>query len=353
MTVHHSKVSAIADVGDPTLVEPSDWNAPHVIDNGSIAVVKLDPSALPNGSPLVNISGAVGSTNGKWGVDAVDFQYLQLVSDLGNDAPAAGNILLLGGTLAGKDLPYYADSLGDTPLQTLFGKRSISTWIPSAGTATLTASGFSSATATGTITLRSFASTSLLTSCRRVAFVSAAGAGSVGGVRANQLQFWRGNAGALGGFFIVYRFGVSDAVIVTTGRMFVGLNTGGVPTDVDPDTLVNNIGVGCNSTDTNLQLYASGAAAQARVSLGAGFPVNGITNGDAYELILYCAPNSSSISYQVTRLSNGTVASGTVSAGANLMANTVGLAPQMWRSNGGTAAATGIDVLQAYAESTM
>lgn len=30
MAVTHAKVSAVADGGDPTLVQPSDWNADHV-----------------------------------------------------------------------------------------------------------------------------------------------------------------------------------------------------------------------------------------------------------------------------------------------------------------------------------
>ena len=33
MAVTHAKVSAVADGGDTDLVQPSDWNADHVIDS--------------------------------------------------------------------------------------------------------------------------------------------------------------------------------------------------------------------------------------------------------------------------------------------------------------------------------
>lgn len=36
MAVKHAKVSAVADGADPALVRPSDWNANHVIDSGTI-----------------------------------------------------------------------------------------------------------------------------------------------------------------------------------------------------------------------------------------------------------------------------------------------------------------------------
>jgi len=107
--------------------------------------------------------------------------------------------------------------------------------------------------------------------------------------------------------------------------------------------------VGCDSGDTVLQLYAAGAAAQARVSLGANFPVNTVSI-DFYELVLYAPPNSSEVRYLVTRLNTGHTASGTISAAANLPASTTFLTAQSWRTNGGTAAAVAVDHLSTYIE---
>jgi hypothetical protein len=160
--------------------------------------------------------------------------------------------------------------------------------------------GIAPPTATGTLTLRAIAATNLATSMRRVAVVSAAGAGSVAGLRLATAQFYRGDSGdngMRGGFYTVQRFMVSDAVLVGSANMFIGLQAAtGAPTDVGPETITNILGVGCTNGDTQLQLYAAGAAAQTRTALGANFPVNTITT-DVYELVLYCPPNGADIRY--------------------------------------------------------
>lgn len=45
MAVKHSKTSAIADGGDTTLVQPSDWNANHTVDDNTFVAAKLSASA--------------------------------------------------------------------------------------------------------------------------------------------------------------------------------------------------------------------------------------------------------------------------------------------------------------------
>lgn len=50
MAIKHAKVSAKPDMGDASLVQPSDWNAGHTIDNGTITAAMLAATAVTPGS---------------------------------------------------------------------------------------------------------------------------------------------------------------------------------------------------------------------------------------------------------------------------------------------------------------
>jgi hypothetical protein len=229
----------------------------------------------------------------------------------------------------------------------------IAWWIPRGAGTTLDSVGANGPTGTGTVTGRNPTNTNYATGIKRIGYVSAAGAASVAGARNTAAQYWRGNSSLAGGFHVVFRWMISDASIITTGRMFIGLQAStAAPTDVDPSTFANIIGVGCDANDTVLQLYAAGVAAQARTSLGANFPAN-TTNADAYELELDCAPNATTLTYKLTRLTTGVISTAIISDTAKLPVNTTFLTQQMWRTNGVTAAAVGLDVIVMYAETDL
>ena len=57
VTVTHNKVSAVADSGDTTLVQPSDWNANHTI-SGLGTAASLD-AGVPNGVATLDSGGKV------------------------------------------------------------------------------------------------------------------------------------------------------------------------------------------------------------------------------------------------------------------------------------------------------
>jgi hypothetical protein len=80
--------------------------------------------------------------------------------------------------------------------------------------------------------------------------------------------------------------------------------------------------------------------------LGASFPVN---TTDLYELVLFSAPNGSSIGYRVTNITTGAQTSGSVST--NIPANTTFLSPNFWGNNNATGAASIIDFAGWYLES--
>lgn len=205
------------------------------------------------------------------------------------------------------------------------------------------------ATATG----RALAATNYFTRQRRIGYVSNAAAGSIVSSRISSSPLASfGNGSGLGGFFNVLRFGCSDAATVSGARMFAGATTsGGNPTNVEPSTLTNCIGVGHGAADTNLKLFYGGSAAQAPIDLGANFPVNTLSV-DAYELILYSPSHENAVVYwQLTRLNTGDVASGSVvgTSSAVLPINSSFLLPWLvWRSNNATALSVAIDFMLAY-----
>jgi hypothetical protein len=131
--------------------------------------------------------------------------------------------------------------------------------------------------------------------------------------------------------------------------MFVGLHSATtVIGNVNPSTLTQMVGVGTDNGQTTLRIMTNdGTAAASTIDLGANFPANTLST-DLYELILFCAPNGSTIGYRIERLNTGHVAEGTLST--DLPTNTTLLSPQVWRNNGATAAAIGIDVVGQYAE---
>ena len=137
--------------------------------------------------------------------------------------------------------------------------------------------------------------------------------------------------------------------MVANARMFVGLSaTAGVLGNADPSTFLNQIGLGCDAGQTTLRIiHNDGAGVSTLVDLGANFPAQTLST-DMYELQLYCAPNGSTVSYRVERLNTGHVAEGTIST--DLPINTTLLSPQLWRNNGATALAVGIDVVHQYME---
>lgn len=264
--------------------------------------------------------------------------------------PASG-LALWEQPSVGRGLLWQMDPNGlSTSLQPFMGHVHVTLITPNFGSTGIQSIGVV-ASIDGTPTGRTTASTNFCQSLQRMGMVSASTASSATGLRIARLGWWLGNGAGLGGFYGVWRFNVSDAALVATGQMFAGMRASAAAfTDVGPSTLTNVIGVGNDNGDTDLQLYASGAAAQPKVDLGANFPAQ-TTNTDVYELALFAPPNASSVQWQVTRLNTGDIATGTITAAASLPSNTTFLEPSIYRSNGGTAAAVGVDFELLYLES--
>lgn len=271
-------------------------------------------------------------------------------------APPADTGYLYSGLIAGRVVPKWVGPAGvDYPLQPHIGVNNVRGW---RGGATATATTFAlqvgsmpytSASPTAP-TLPGLASTNLLTQIAGRSVISTgATAGALAYIRSNLSQVWRGNAAGLGGFFVVFRFAVTGTLQAGL-RCFAGLvDVIANPTNINPVTTATPGGIGlaiaANTGNWSLVNNITGTARTA-LDLGASFAIN---NTHLLELALFCAPNSSSISYRVRNLSTGAAAvSGTLTT--NIPANTSFLAPSVWITNNATAAAQTLDFVSCYVE---
>lgn len=236
----------------------------------------------------------------------------------------------------------------DTTLQANLGGNKVAMWMPPGGSTTVPGVfGMAALTATGTATSRAVTTTNLLTRMTRLGYVSAATAGALAGGREAVAKYTTGAGPGLGGFFARYRFGISDPATVAGARMFVGLDALTVaPTNIDPSTKVNCIGVGQIGTSDNLHIIRGNATAKTPIDLGVSFPAN--TNAGAYELNLF-APPAGGCYWQVRRLNTTFEATGFLPS-TEIPVATQLLCHQLWRCNNATALAVGLDVCGIYIE---
>lgn len=328
------------------------WSGLRIVETAGIGAgvnaygIKLEGAAAGTGT-----STAVRVASG-WDI-GVDIQAggIQLASEADPAAPAAGNLRIYAKEIAGRVLPKWIGPSGvDTPFQASIGFNRIA-WLAPAGGTTLASfvNGIGTTfTNVGTAANPVPASTNILTSIRRATFSTGTTINTVTYHRQNTLQVWRGNAAGLGGFFYTTRFGTSS--LQTGNRIFTGLaDTIGNPTNVDPttNTTPGKIGMAVNASTGNWNLVHNvTGTAPTIIALGANFPVN---TTSLYELILFSAPNGSSIGYRVKNMGSGQTVSGTLST--NIPSNTTFLAPQHWAVNNGVAAAVVFDFSGWYLES--
>lgn len=171
-------------------------------------------------------------------------------------APDADTVRIFGRKLAGRMMTAFIGPSGlDSSLQPLLARNKVA-WVQPNGNGTVLGSVGMALTATGTATAANVATTNLHASMRRLdILVTVAATTAVAGFRSAAAQFWRGNAAGLGGFLYVCRWGPATGVATATMRAWVGLRTSAVaPTDVEPSTLLNAIGMGWDAADANVQL---------------------------------------------------------------------------------------------------
>jgi hypothetical protein len=240
----------------------------------------------------------------------------------------------------------------DTSLQPHNATNAISKWVAAGNSTTIVADGAAALIITGTATAANVATTNRHTYMKRIeALVTVAATTAVAGWRGAAALFGVGGAAAGdGGFHFICRFGPATGVATTTHRLFVGMaNTTAAPTDVEPSTITNIVGVGYDAADTNMQIMHRGTGAITKIDLGASFPVPTADRTKVYELVLFSKPGTTQeVGYEVTDLATGAVASGTITT--NMPTTATLLAPRLWMSVGGTSSVIGIALMGLYIE---
>lgn len=262
-------------------------------------------------------------------------------------APAylGGNVVFTELVKNFEQLSFYRPGLNYSAVQPSFASNKIGLLTALGNSTTLTAIGCG-AVATGKATARTVATTNVATQSRRVGYVSAATAGASAGVRNNALQFTVGGAVNRGGFIYKARFFVGTAN--ATNRWFVGmLGSAAVIGNVEPSTLKNVIGFGCNAGGANVNLIQNDTTVGALL-MGAGVNFPAQTINIPYEVTIISTPVTGKISTRLLRLDNGAVYDDQIST--RRPADTQLLSPQIWINNGTTAAATSIDIISQYIE---
>lgn len=164
------------------------------------------------------------------------------------------------------------------------------------------------------------------------------------GFRESTKSFWLGNTAGDGGFSFSCTFGAATGAATTTHRLFVGMSTStAAPTDVNPSSLTNIIGLGYDSADSNLQIMRNdGTGTATKIDLGSNFAIPVTDRTNMYRLDLYAAPNSIVIYYKVTNLVTGNIATGDFST--DIPATNTLMSARGWMSVGGTSSVIGLKV---------
>lgn len=313
MAIEHKFSSAKSDGVDATLVQPSNWNDDHDIND------QLDIPVVS--TPL---------------------------------APAAGTFGLFGRNVAGRILPACIGPSGlDTALQPYLARNKVGWFNPPGNANTVQVIGMITPTATGTATSAAVATTNIHTAARRLEYaMTSASSSAVAGARVAVVQYHIGsNSTPYGGFTFITRFGPSRGQASnSTRRFWAGLTSiTAAPTDTNPSTWATNaIGVGADDTDTNWQIiHRAGTATATKIDTGIAKAYN--DNTEFFELALFTAPTGTpTIRYQFTRLSDNLVFSGSITS--NIPAETQLLTWQIWTSVGGTSSVVGVSIGSVYVE---
>jgi len=266
--------------------------------------------------------------------------------------PAAGNLALFGRSVAGRMLPaIIGPSAIDTSMQPFLGSNRVGMFLPNGNSGTSTSFGIGYST-TGSSTTANVATTNRFTRMRGIEYlVTTAATTAVAGFRgaSNQWTVGASTAGD-GGFFSVFRWGPATGVATATTRAFCGMRSATAPSDLQPSSLTNIVGMGWDAADTNIQMmHNDGSGTATKIDLGASFPVPTVNRTSVYEVALFSPPGTTqSVGYHVTDLVSGAEASGTITT--DLPTNSTLIAPHLYMSVGGTSSVIGVKIFGHYIE---
>ena len=272
--------------------------------------------------------------------------------------PAAADpnsIRIYSKSMAGRILPKWMPPSGiDTTFQPALFGNNIVFWTPNTGTVGTGVTFGSFFTSAGTVT-HPTPSAGITNQIRRTRWANVVtttnqelGTKAVG---TGLLQFWRGNAAGLGGFFFACRF-IIGLWPANTCRLFVGLAsaTGSM---VASNTLAGDlVGLWHDTTDgaNVLSLATMNNVSSAKTAITGAT----LAAGQGFDFYLWGAPNGSLIGYRLVSLNTATEIVNTTFNGATIPRNTIFMGPHVTMSNGTaniTANTVAIDLARLYIES--
>jgi len=166
-------------------------------------------------------------------------------------------------------------------------------------------------TATGTATAYTVANTNRITAIPAVeALVTTASTTAVAGFRVNALPYRLGQIGR-GGLYLRALVRNATGGATTTTRGFFGLRgSSSAPTDVNPSTLTNIVGLGWDSGDDNLSIiYNDASGTASKFDLGYYFPRPTADRSQAWDFTLL-SDGDGNVYWAVINIANGDMASG-------------------------------------------
>ena len=200
--------------------------------------------------------------------------------------------------------------------------------------------------AQGSLMARSVTSTNVQTRVLRTNFQnSVAATNQQCGYRSTTAYSYLGT-----GFRFSVGFGVSDPSYNAGARQFYGMcgvtTLLGINSTVTVRSLVNIIGIGSDSTDSNLQIFYNDSTGTASsIDLGDNFPANRtslLASTDWFRFEIYNPIGTSKVYYKVESLATLATAYGVIST--NLPLNTQSLASQAIRTSGSSSNNCGFDI---------
>jgi hypothetical protein len=215
-------------------------------------------------------------------------------------------------------------------------KNSLMLWKPAGNSTTITATGAQALTITGTATASNVDPSNNYTKSRCLeALVTVASPTAVAGFRAPTNQVFLRD-----GFTFSCRFGIATGASNTTNRMFVGLTDSiAAPTDVNPTTLTNAIGVGFSELESVFSFYNPNGFGVSATAINRPFT----NRSETYEVVIKYDPLNvgNELTCGLTELSTG-VNETVLMSGLSL---TTLLSPRIWISVGGTSSVIGLGLI--------
>lgn len=258
-------------------------------------------------------------------------------------SPSSGYLTQYVKAIAGRMMPKIKGPSGlDTAMQMALFQNRVLMYIPSTGT-TGTGSGTSLGpvwTSGGTVNHPTPSSTApaISNQMRRTRYANVVTTTNqtlgIKAAAADTLNFWRGNAAGLGGFFYSARF-IVELWAASTCRIFAGLTASSATYVVASDTVLNNTcGLWHDTTDPNsgansFNFVTRDTTTTTKQSIALS---NAIAAGNSYDFYMFCPPNGSTIYWRLDDIVNGVTYEGSTST--TLPAATAFMGPQCAMSNG-------------------